>query len=164
LDWTLSPYIAAFFAFTEYADKRWPQFKTGIPNGPVRLDGSCVVVWALASIGGLEKTGEFEIVRKQKDDFYRQKAQRGVFTRLTHEVYLDLESYLLNQGKAAYLEKIEIHGYEWGKALNDLERMNIKYDTLFPDLEGASLQANITPLIHKWRGSGRVQVNDTNET
>lgn len=157
LDWTLSPYIAAFFAFIEYAERHWPRFKTGIPDGFFKSDGSYVVVWALATAGNLEKTEEFKIIRKHKDDFYRQRAQRGVFTQLRHDIHLDLESYLKSQHKATYLEKIEIPGEEWGKALNDLELMNIKYDTLFPDLEGASLQANIAPLIKQWNGSGIIQ-------
>jgi hypothetical protein len=154
LDWTMSPYIAAFFAFSEYAEMHYTGFKAGTPNKLPTVDDSRVVIWALATKGNIEKKEEFEIIRTRKDDFHRQRAQQSVFTRLTHDTHLDFESYLLSTGKAAYLERIEIPGVEWGKALYDLQLMNIKFNTLFPDLDGASLQANIGPHIAWMRGLG----------
>jgi len=41
-----------------------------------------------------------------------------------------------------------IPGRETAKALFDLEAMNITFATLFPDLRGAAIQANIGPT---WR-------------
>jgi hypothetical protein len=46
------------------------------------------------------------------------------------------------------LHRLVIPGGEAGKALHDLENMNITFATLFPDLRGAALQANIGPT---WR-------------
>ncbi|MBI4388275.1 MAG: FRG domain-containing protein [Candidatus Omnitrophica bacterium] len=156
LDWTLSPYIAAFFAFVEYLNPRWEGFKSGLPTSLQKWDGDCVCIWVLVAPDRLKSSNEFEIVTSRKDNFYRQRAQRGVFTRLTHDIYVDLQAYLEGRDLNGYLERIDIPGMECGKALNDLDLMNINFSTLFPDLDGASLQANVSPLIHRLSGSGIV--------
>lgn len=137
LDWSASPYIAAFFAFT------------GAIN-PINLDiGSIsfhprkyIAIWALSCYPPIFKKNEFELVHPSVDRAYRQKAQRGTFSLLTHDVYMDVESYLASNQHAVNLEKYEIPTKEGFKALRDLSLMNITYATLFPDLEGAVKQAN----------------------
>ena len=49
----------------------------------------------------------------------------------------------LERGELQRLCRFAIPGAETGKALSDLEAMNITYASLFPDLRGAALQANI---------------------
>ena len=66
-----------------------------------------------------------------------------MFTRLTHQQHLDLTSYLAERGELQRLCRFAIPGAETGKALSDLEAMNITYASLFPDLRGAALQANM---------------------
>src|SRR6185436_18833325 len=73
----------------------------------------------------------------------RQQAQRGVFTKLYHNSYFDIEEYF---GSIRFEEppliKYLIPGRETAKAITELRMMNITFATLFPDLEGAALQAN----------------------
>jgi len=144
LDWTRNPYVAAFFAFADYAEILNPGFKTGTNTGGIQFGNELVAVWALVLGNDIEKKGEFEIITAKRNDFYRQRAQQGVFTRLTHDVHVDLESYLISRNICSkYLECFQIPGQEMGKALHHLELMNISFATLFPDLGGAAAQANI---------------------
>lgn len=117
LDWTRSPYVAAFFAFTEYAEMLNPGFKTGSGTAAIQFGAGSVAVWALVPGDDLEREGEFEIITARKDVFHRQRAQQGVFTHLTHDVHVDLESYLKSRDLGKYLECFEIPGQEMGKAL-----------------------------------------------
>ena len=74
-----------------------------------------------------------------------------MFTRLEHDEYIDVESYLGDKDFGARLVRYEIpcHTmYDLSVALSDLERMNIHYGTEFPDSQGAAMQAN---LERHWR-------------
>ena len=93
LDWSESPYVAAFFAFTERAERGQPGFLRGRTGG-YTFGGPPVVVWALHERPGLALDGEFEILDRTRDYGHRQRAQRGVFTRLTHDEHFDVERYL----------------------------------------------------------------------
>ncbi len=152
LDWTKSPYVAAFFAFVEYAEIHNPGFKSGLQSLGLRGHGAfypgkgIVAIWSLAVGPELEISGEFEVLRPQVDYSpyaERIRAQQSVFTRLNHDVHVDLGSYLVSRGLGHYLERYEIPGQEVGKALSDLARMNITFASLFPDMGGAAAQANI---------------------
>ena len=154
LDWTYSPYVAAFFAFVQYMELLNPGFKGGPTQflSLVQTGPGPVVVWALglAAPGLALENGEdndFELVTTFRSDYRRQIAQEGVFTRLDHDVHLDVESYLASRGEGSHLERYEINGLHIGKALKDLRLMTITYARLFPDLDGIAAQANISPLI-----------------
>jgi hypothetical protein len=153
LDWTKSPYIAAFFAFISYAEYLNPGLKFG---------SEPVAVWELVVDDKLLREGEFEVFTSLVDDAYRQKAQQGVFTYLAHDVHVDLESYLNSRGLGRLLARYEIPGQEMGRALSDLKLMNIAYASLFPDLDGAADQANLWPTLSVLGLS--VQVYDKRET
>ena len=99
---------------------------------------------------------EFQLVTHRREQFHRQRAQAGLFTRLRHDTFLDIESYLTSRDLAHHLERIEIPIGEVGKALNDLRLMNITYATLFPDSDGAALEANLAPIIAQLGWSGVV--------
>lgn len=156
LDWTYSPYVAAFFAFAEYAQLHFQGFAEGIITEPIKWDTSKVIIWTLAPYNELFQEGECEIITGRKDAFYRQRAQTGLFTRLRHDVHMNMEAYLESKNRAHYLERIEVPTMEIGKALNDLRLMNITYATLFPDIDGAARDANLSPLVTQLRGSGIV--------
>ena len=128
----------------DYIENLNPGFKTGTCTGGIQFGNEPVAVWALVLADDIEIDGEFEIIAARKDNFHRQRAQQGVFTRLTHDVHVDLESYLMSRNICGkYLECFEISGQEMGKALSSLELMNITFASLFPDLDGAAAQANI---------------------
>ena len=157
LDWTYSPYVAAFFAFSDWTERKVPGFTQGVLNYDSVGNGDRVVVWALAPFNDVFIEGEFNLVSPRKDLFHRQKAQNGLFTRLNHDTYLDVETYLASRGLDHYLERIELDAMEFGKALNDLWLMNISHATLFPDVLGAALSANIAMNLASVRRTG-VQV------
>lgn len=153
LDWTLSPFVAAFFAFWNRVEEENPGTLAGTPKyydaggGP-----KPVVIWELIECGNIQLPGEFEIIGHRVTSAHRQRAQQGMFTKLTHGTHLDLESYLIARKLTVYLRRYEIPGSEVYKALRDLDLMNIKFVTLFPDFFGAVRQANI------WKTMGKVMV------
>lgn len=144
LDWTRSPYVAAFFAFGEHEHLLTPGFNA---SKYLPTSDEYVAVWVLRFAEGQLVPREFDVIAPATEFGYRQRAQRGRFSRLQHDEHLDLESYLAARGLADCLELVLIPAREMGKALDHLEMMNINYSTLFPDLDGAAKQANLTPFL-----------------
>ena len=150
LDWTRSPYVAAFFAFATLLESVKPLFTYGIK--PIGWPQQDVAVWEFVdcrTMGtdegddvSVQVDGEFQIFISRVDHAYRQKAQQGVFSKLTHEKHVDLESYLVARRMGTLLRLYTIPSTELGAALGDLDLMNINYSTLFPDLDGAAKHAN----------------------
>lgn len=164
LDWTESPYIAAFFAFTDYIEGLNKGFKSGITFFERRTDkgrGSGitfgkepVAVWELVRADELEKENEFEIFTSYAGKTERVRAQKSVFTFLSHNTHDDIESYLKSRGLEKYLRKYEIPGQEMGKVVGDLKLMNITFASLYPDFEGAAIQANLWDTLEKLGQTG----------
>jgi hypothetical protein len=146
LDWSRSPFVAAFFAVTEtfsIANGNAPPEQWGGGDQPIHFPFKPFAIWALSCDPAIFLPDEFELVLARNQINYWQKAQSGVFTSLKHDTHLDLVSYLASKNKANCLECFVIAGQEAGKVLRDCERMNITYATLFPELRGAAIQANI---------------------
>lgn len=133
LDWSRIPYVATYFAFSEHLRLK----DAGVDVG------EAVTVWALADWDALARPGEFELVEPRSFSNPRQRAQRGVFTRLTHNEHIDIESYLAARGLADRLTRWEIPASETIMALDDLLMTNITPSTLFPDLGGAAAEVNM---------------------
>ncbi len=144
LDWTESPYIAAFFAFIDL--QKSLEFKV-IPE-PLPTKGK-VNVWGLRRWPNLEQENVFKIVTLPRYFGSRLWAQAALFTKLTSEDHLDLQSYLESRGLAHYLECYELPYDCAATALSDLKLMNISFSKLFPDLDGAAKEANISDLSLK---------------
>ena len=148
LDWTKSPFVAAFFAFTGLLEQVSPGATT---LGSVDIDAlfspksaEKVAIWSF-DVQSMESGPPLglEIVNSRTDIGHRQRAQRGVFTRLTHDTHFCLEDYLESlQPKHPPLRKYIVPGWTASEAIRDLRMMNITFATLFPDLTGAALQAN----------------------
>jgi len=155
LDWTMSPYVAAFFAFTSALDRNNEGRLLGgtMNQHATILTPEPVCVWRLGITEDMWVPDEFNELRSLSNVNYWQKAQAGVFTRLTHDDHIDVCSYLAERGLQAQLDKFLIPGTETWKALGDLETMNITFASLFPDLRGAAIQANIGTT---WRILGRL--------
>src|SRR5688572_26813639 len=60
LDWTCSPYVAAFFAWVDYLKKRNPLMIESRGGGSMTWGDSMIVVWELIETEDLEVPGEFE--------------------------------------------------------------------------------------------------------
>lgn len=145
LDWTRSPYVAAFFAFTGFAEMISPGLVTGTfdPKPFLTESARYVTVWALRVGPYLEPASNLEILNPHVDLGHRQRAQRGVFSRLDHDTHLTVEEYLHSVTLSETpLRKYLIPSDDTARALSELRLMNITFATMFPDLNGAAYQAN----------------------
>ncbi len=134
LDWTVNPYVAAFFAFCDAVISTNPTLASpevagfDLPSGPI-------AVWELSwpddvALSGLRLFDEMNISNA------RQRAQGGRFTRLTNSTQLDLIGFLRNHNGLGSLRLFEISELAHGDAFADFALMNISHSVLFPDLNG----------------------------
>lgn len=150
LDWSRSPFIAAFWAFSDRVISENPDLEIPNPGMRIKTSGRDVVVWELSCANDLFEDGEFELIDNARYELHRQRAQTGVFTSLEHDNFTDIVSYLAYRGKGTHLERYVIpcsSEQDICVALSDLQRMNINFATLFPDPEGAAMQANMSLIL-----------------
>ena len=135
LDWTESPYIAAFFALAEFHAELQSR------GGGLKFEGQEVAVYRLFHNEKLE--GDcLRVVRPAVDELGRMQGQRGLFTWLDSERYFELQGFLDDMGKGNLLTRIRISDQALHDGLRDLKAHGIDYRLLYPDLEGAALYAN----------------------
>jgi hypothetical protein len=152
LDWTFSPYVAAFFAFSQYLNLHTIDKKTSthviiykFKNAFSDSNGEYILNRVKISENP-QTDANFKLLSERKTFYARQKAQRGVFTKITPP-YSDMIDYLrtlhpqkaLNQVSAYLIKSSELY-----QALSSLSHMNIQYASLYPDIEGAAKHANIS--------------------
>lgn len=171
LDWSRSPFVAAFWALAERV--RAEKLRPDRTHSTI-IDYTSkhpIVVWELAFLdfdssvsdeSRVFRPPEFELIDNASFDLHRQRAQQGVFTRLEHDQHTDIESYLASRNLGAALERYEIPCYsmdDLSVAMSDLERMNIHYGTVFPDPHGAATQTNLEPdwFMFRNEGEGRLE-------
>jgi hypothetical protein len=150
LDWTSSPYVAAFFAFAsalDAANQGALSAGTLEQAAGIRPPTQQVAIWRLGCHENLWINDEFELVTALSSVNFWQKAQQGVFTRLNHSEHADVESYLRSRNAESGLTAFLLPGGDALTALADLKDMNITYATLFPDLRGAALHANFASIL-----------------
>ena len=144
LDWTQSPFVAAFFAFRDLLPVH-----DGLgcldPLSTVPQDGY-VAVWELPLLPAREygdRWDLFSVVLARNDFAARQRAQSGLFTLMEAPEQTSLESFLENKGFAHWLIRYEIPKRDAILAMHDLWLMNVCENTMFPDADGAARQANL---------------------
>jgi hypothetical protein len=138
LDWTESPYIAAFFALSELlAEIREP-------SGVISFSGRKVAIYRLFHNQELEGN-DLRISRPIVDELGRMHGQRGLFTWLDSERFFELQGFMENTGRDGLLTQIIISDQGVMDGLRDLKSHGIDYRLLFPDLHGAAQQSNILP-------------------
>lgn len=152
LDWSLSPYVALFFAFEQEDQAHWFDEDRNSTNF-----SRAIYVLNQTFIKDLEEPIENKyprIVEPSKDDHGRLVNQAGLFTLAPYRE--TLESSLLKalsdsnvdidtpEELAKYIRKIHIPNSEDFrlKCLRHLRRMNIHHSSLFPDLIGSSGYCN----------------------
>lgn len=123
LDWSLSPYIACFFAFRQ-------SLNTYDTTGQVAL-------WILDTRSGAwsEEMG-VELVAPLATGNFRLRNQLGRFT-YARTPHLTLEEYVAHLGSTDKpLTQVTLPGTEAVRAIPDLDAMGANAMNLFPDWEG----------------------------
>ncbi len=148
LDWTTSPFVAAFFAYAEEGEVR------DAPNRVVwamdqeitTFHSRLLQVWENNRATPVERV---EFFRPETDDNPRLLSQNGLFS--IGPAGRDLESWVKKQNPKRYkqyiLIKIELPSVDRDVALRALNKMNINYLSLFPDIGGSCLHANLESTI-----------------
>ena len=132
LDWTESPYVAAFFAFNS-----------------INHDSKNVVIWLLSKsintkpdIDKLKKENQIEFMTPYLDENSRLINQRGLFIISPSMVCLNEWTDQIIKESTIDLARVLIPVTEKDFALDSLDKMNVNDLTLFPDLSGAAKYSN----------------------
>lgn len=149
LDWTVSPYVAAFFAFCQKKADDTPRR----------------VIYALAQETVSEKSAELkkahlgsgrppiiEFFKPLSDENARLVNQGGLFTRAPAGVDIEkwVRQHFKNGASEMILIKMTVPSRDRHRCLRELNRMNINHLTLFPDLYGASTFCNLDVEVDKY--------------
>ncbi len=142
LDWSTSPYIAAFFAFQKCLEQL-PHRYSHVAIWILHLDNP---VWS--------KDQGVEIVSAPALDNVRLKNQSGKFT-LSHTQYASLEEYVTECGSGVALTKVVLPAIEAVPALPDLDSMGINAYRVYPDLDGLAEMATMRLLLSELAAGSR---------
>lgn len=150
LDWTTSPFVAAFFAYE----------KTKVDDTPQRMifavheDSIMNKAKSIVTEGDKKKVAQpqvAEFFRPLSDENNRLVNQGGLFCRIPDGIELETWIRQSFKGEKHYiLMKIFLPRKDRLGALRSLNRMNINHLSLFPDLFGASQFSNTNLLIDKY--------------
>jgi len=179
LDWTTSPFVAAYFAFINIGEKKTktravyalhkPSIEAKVAEINLRqleektkrqlkekeeIDSgkkkANLLSRALLEMD-IPIRNEVEFIKPMSDENQRLVNQGGLFTRSPDDI--DLESWVKQNfiGEKDYtLMKILIPNRDREECLKTLNRMNINHLSLFPDLYGASKFCNLFGEIEKY--------------
>lgn len=166
LDWSHSPYICLFFAFSNWADEGTRSLYCLKRNIIEEVQKACFGIQQQKEITLNEEPNLESLLfyKPISDDNFRMINQQGLFTvsRSPHTIEeWVLYNYKIIQEKFPkktiagdwILMKIDIETTtqdERKDILKKLNRMNINYCSLFPDIEGAALYANMQGDIHHY--------------
>jgi FRG domain len=146
LDWSRSPYVAAFFALRDAAGRppvRMPLDRDPSSSALPKHASTEVAIWRLQVHFQLEEI-ETELMCHTEVRFpnARQKAQACIYTHLDTHEFLSVDTLLEARGLARYVQRWVVHIGDTIEAISDLSRMNIHIAGLFPDLDHAAQHAN----------------------
>ncbi|WP_185230444.1 FRG domain-containing protein [Teredinibacter franksiae] len=157
LDWTESPYVAAFFAFADQdATKGANEYRAVYCF--YKQHAEIIESVRFESIRGelargsnplkslayqFENQDHLTFYRPDISDNSRLISQSGLFSISIGSIEDWVTRNSKGEDSIAYLQKLLIPESERISALKALNRMNINFSTLYPDLEGASKHTNL---------------------
>lgn len=156
LDWTTSPFVAAYFAMVTYEGAERCGV-IGVSRHEVeKLNKKVAAQYErelVKSWKGKERPPHLappmlRFIDPMADENYRLVSQGGLFSRAPDG--MDVEEWLVENAPAInddLFVKVTIATSERELALRSLNRMNINHLSLFPDLKGASEFSNVDLLI-----------------
>jgi hypothetical protein len=149
LDWTSSPFVAAYFAYMN-------EDNDGDPCRAIfALSRTAVYRKSLKIMSAWKKKTRpaiVELVEPQSDENTRLVSQRGLFTRAPDGMNVDdwVRQHFAGVTDYVRILKLTVPNADRKIALRTLNRMNINHLSLFPDLVGASMFANVDLLIDSY--------------
>lgn len=153
LDWTYSPFAAAYFAFEDRpanAANETPHRivfgldKFAVEQRSLRLDAVAERNVRVGAAFSSSRPPKIEIIESMSDENPRLVSQGGLFTR--SPIGTPIEDWVAKYFKGStdtVLLRIEIPDKDRLLCLRTLNRMNINHLSLFPDLSGASRSTNL---------------------
>jgi hypothetical protein len=141
LDWSDSPYIAAYFAFDAHLGKDYGQGDSGAQKKVA------IFILDLAVKGYWDDQHGVKVFRPRAWCNERQRRQSGWFSRAKIP-YRTLEEYVNQLGSERNaLIKVILPAGEAGPAIRDLKLMRISARELFADLNGAAANALVRAVL-----------------
>jgi hypothetical protein len=146
LDWSESPYVAAYFAFhTAHEHESEHRVVFALSTNSVRKKAK-----ELEEDGRIKEAIRF--VRPLSDENPRLITQRGLFTHIPSGESIDrwIAKHFAGNTSGAKLLRIQIPSSHRFAAMKSLNRMNVNHLSLFPDLYGAAKYCNHDLQIEKY--------------
>jgi hypothetical protein len=140
LDWSHSPYAAAYFAFEEHEDATDHRVVFGLDRDSVQIRNREIE----ADSADEGRSFVLELIDPLSDENPRLVSQGAIFTRAPIGIPVDLWIQMVFAGSVSpVLYRIEIPSDDRAQCLRALNQMNINHLSLFPDLTGASRATNL---------------------
>jgi hypothetical protein len=156
LDWTESPFVAAFFAFVEMIEdekqNKGKRVVFGLNRDIVRWHEKTIYIYPNKRVSKNKQFVEFPEIESHEN--VRFLAQSGVLTKSLkgQDIKQRIQKcyHETNHRNRIILVEILIGDREREECLRDLNRMNINHASLFPDIEGAVSFCNLKLEINKY--------------
>jgi hypothetical protein len=142
LDWSHSPFAAAYFAFEEHDDGSGTPFRVvfGLNRDAVQAVNDRII----EAETGDKRPAVLEFIEPLSDENPRLVSQGAMFTRAPVGVPVEVwVQRAFARSDSEVLLRVELPKNERTRCLRSLERMNINHLSLFPDLTGASRATNL---------------------
>ena len=135
LDWSESPYVSAFFAFSSHLTRN-------------HENNEKVAIWVIDVEDPIwDKDHGCEIVNVPSFDNERIKNQHGKFTYL-RSTKSSIEDYVAEFNGEGYLVKYLIPADDAVKALAELDAMGLSFSRIYPGITGNAMSAEVRVLVN----------------